>query len=196
MHCFFQLKPSGGFTKRNWIFFLEEEMLRLLRQAWRIWGFVGYEKVRGHCCWEFGFSLGFFFWVMNMTRNTPCQEGLFVAPWVTSAREKPQKWGNVIIPTHLTLARPHLEYFVQLWSLSFKETINHGKGAAETHQNNQTLGMLGIWKEHEGIFVHPGSEKTQGKINPKPAVPRGNSRSDVGQEEMDFSCFRANIGLE
>lgn len=182
MYCFFQLKPSGGLTKINWIFFfIEKEMLCLQRQAWR--HLVGYEKTRTHCCWKFGFSLGLFFGMVNMTR--PCQAGWFTAPWVTSAREKPQRSGNVIIPTPLTLLRPHLEYFVQLWSPSPKETMNHGKGAAEPHQRDpQAVGGLGRRKEMKELLFIPEQRRPREK-----PIPRAweSSRRDGGQEEMHFS---------
>lgn len=55
----------------------------------------------------------------------------------------------------------------------FIDTINHGK---ETHQDNQTLGRLGRWKEHScqqfrKNFCSSKAEKAQVKTNPKLPVP-------------------------
>lgn len=127
------------------------------------WG-VTLLKMTWECWWTASWA-----WA----RNTSWQPRPSTASWATSAREQPQRSGDVIIPPHLTLVRPHLEYFVQFWSISFKETIKIGKGTAESHQDNQIVGELGMWRKDERIcFVHPREEKTQGKNNHKLPVPK------------------------
>lgn len=172
-------------------------MLCLQRQAWR--HFVGYEKARGHLCWEFGFSLGFF-WTMNMTRNTPWGQGCsqhlgYIRKRIaTKIREcdhsNPfdtcQATPGIHCPVLCPALIPQLQRGNEKWKRCSRETPRLSDFGRAWHVKGGQKNFCSS-KSREG----PGK-----KPIPNFQWLKGSYGSDGGQEARDFRRFRGNIGLE